>query len=178
MASKLTSTILKQANEIEDVNERANWLRENATYAVRGLLNFNFHPTVKFLLPEGEPDLEGLAIKREAEDYVLGTEFSHLNAEMKKMYLFYEGGHATLTQQKRESLWVNLITGLHTEERDDLTKMKDKKLQEKYPNIIKEIRGRGLLIGIRLHKDQEKFIHKLNPSQISNFALCFHNSIA
>ena len=52
MASKLTSTILKQANEIEDVNERANWLRENATYAVRGLLNFNFHPTVKFLLPE------------------------------------------------------------------------------------------------------------------------------
>ena len=53
MASKLTSTILKQANEIEDVNERANWLRENATYAVRGLLNFNFHPDVKFLLPEG-----------------------------------------------------------------------------------------------------------------------------
>ena len=35
MASRLTSTILKQANEIEDVNERANWLRENATYAVR-----------------------------------------------------------------------------------------------------------------------------------------------
>ena len=122
----------KQANEIEDVNERK-WLRENATYAVRGLLNFNFHPTVKFLLPEGEPDLEGLAIKREAEDYVLGTEFSHLNAEMKKMYLFYEGGHPQLQQQKRESLWVNLITGLHTEERDDLTKMKDKKLQEKYP---------------------------------------------
>ena len=69
-----------------------------------GLLNFNFHPTVKFLLPEGEPDLEGLAIKREAEDYVLGTEFSHLNAEMKKMYLFYEG-HPQLQQQKRESLW-------------------------------------------------------------------------
>lgn len=139
MASRLTSTILKQANEIEDVNERANWLRENATYAVRGLLNFNFHPTVKFLLPEGEPDLEGLAIKREAEDYVLGTEFSHLNAEMKKMYLFYEGGHPQLQQQKRETLWVNLITGLHTEERDDLTKMKDKKLQEKYPNITQEV---------------------------------------
>ena len=121
------------------MNERANWLRENATYAVRGLLNFNFHPTVKFLLPEGEPDLEGLAIKREAEDYVLGTEFSHLNAEMKKMYLFYEGGHPQLQQQKRESLWVNLITGLHTEERDDLTKMKDKKLQEKYPNITQEV---------------------------------------
>ena len=139
MASKLTSTILKQANDIEDVNERANWLRENATYAVRGLLNFNFHPDVKFLLPEGEPNLEGLKIKKEAEDYVLGTEFSHLNSEMRKMYLFYEGGHPELQQHKRESLWVTLITGLHEEERDDLSKMKDKKLQEKYPNITQEV---------------------------------------
>ena len=35
------------------------------------------------------------------------------------------------------------------------------KLMEKYPNIIKEIRGRGLLIGIQLHTDQTKFIKKL-----------------
>ncbi len=35
------------------------------------------------------------------------------------------------------------------------------KLKKKYPNIIKEIRGRGLLIGIQLHTDQTKFIKKL-----------------
>ena len=34
-------------------------------------------------------------------------------------------------------------------------------LKEKYPNIIKEIRGKGFLIGIQLHKDQSKFIKKL-----------------
>ena len=34
-------------------------------------------------------------------------------------------------------------------------------LKEEYLNIIKEIRGRGLLIGIRLYKNQEKFINKL-----------------
>ncbi len=34
-------------------------------------------------------------------------------------------------------------------------------IKEKYPNIIKEIRGRGLLIGIQLQKDQTKFINKL-----------------
>ena len=32
---------------------------------------------------------------------------------------------------------------------------------KKYPNIIKEIRGRGLLLGIQLHTDQTKFIKKL-----------------
>ena len=34
-------------------------------------------------------------------------------------------------------------------------------IKDKYPNIIKEIRGRGLLIGIQLYKDQTIFINKL-----------------
>ncbi len=39
-------------------------------------------------------------------------------------------------------------------------------LKKKYPNIIKEIRGRGLLIGIQLHKDQAKFINKLMDNKL------------
>tara|TARA_B100000035_G_scaffold306992_1_gene309714 strand:+ start:782 stop:1948 length:1167 start_codon:yes stop_codon:yes gene_type:complete len=40
------------------------------------------------------------------------------------------------------------------------------KLKEKYPKIIKEIRGRGLLIGLQLHKDQSKFIKKLMENKL------------
>ena len=36
----------------------------------------------------------------------------------------------------------------------------------KYPNIIKEIRGRGLLIGIQLKTDQTKFIKKLMDNNL------------
>ena len=39
-------------------------------------------------------------------------------------------------------------------------------LKEKYPNIIKEVRGRGLLIGIQLHKNQTKFIEKLMDNKL------------
>ena len=35
------------------------------------------------------------------------------------------------------------------------------KLRDKYPKIIKEVRGMGLLIGLALHKDQTNFIEKL-----------------
>ncbi len=35
------------------------------------------------------------------------------------------------------------------------------KIQKKYPNIIKQIRGKGFLIGIQLYKDQTEFIKKL-----------------
>ena len=40
------------------------------------------------------------------------------------------------------------------------------KLKKKYPNIIKEIRGRGLLIGVQLHRDQTKFIKKLMHNRL------------
>jgi len=44
--------------------------------------------------------------------------------------------------------------------------LKLNKLKEKYPNIIKEVRGRGLLIGIQLHKNQAKFITKLMDNKL------------
>ncbi len=44
--------------------------------------------------------------------------------------------------------------------------LKLNKIQEKYPNLIKKIRGKGLLIGIQLYKDQTKFIKKLMDNQL------------
>ena len=35
------------------------------------------------------------------------------------------------------------------------------KIKDKYPKIIKEVRGKGLLIGLCLHVNQAKFIQKL-----------------
>jgi len=40
------------------------------------------------------------------------------------------------------------------------------KIKDKYPNIIKEIRGKGLLIGIQLHTDKVKFIKKLMENKL------------
>ena len=39
-------------------------------------------------------------------------------------------------------------------------------LKKKYPRIIKEVRGIGLLIGIQLHQDQTKFIKKLMDNKL------------
>ena len=40
------------------------------------------------------------------------------------------------------------------------------KIKDKYPKTIKEIRGKGLLIGIRLYKDPTKFIKKLMDNKL------------
>ena len=39
-------------------------------------------------------------------------------------------------------------------------------LKTLYPNIIKNIRGKGLLIGIQLHQDQTIFIQKLMENKL------------
>ena len=41
-----------------------------------------------------------------------------------------------------------------------------KKIQKQYSNIIKEVRGVGLLIGLQLHNDQAKFIQKLMDNKL------------
>tara|TARA_Y100000590_G_scaffold149221_1_gene171465 strand:+ start:203 stop:1366 length:1164 start_codon:yes stop_codon:yes gene_type:complete len=40
------------------------------------------------------------------------------------------------------------------------------KLKKEYPKIIKEVRGVGLLIGLKLYKDQAKFIKKLQDNKL------------
>ena len=44
--------------------------------------------------------------------------------------------------------------------------LKLNELKIKYPNVIKEIRGRGLLIGIQLHKNQATFINRLIENKL------------
>ena len=41
-----------------------------------------------------------------------------------------------------------------------------KKIQTQHANIIKEVRGIGLLIGLQLYKDQTKFIQKLEDNKL------------
>ena len=44
--------------------------------------------------------------------------------------------------------------------------LKLENLKEKYPKIIKDIRGRGFLIGLQLYRDQTNFIKKLTENKL------------
>ena len=102
-------------------------------------MKYNFNDDFKFLLPEGRPDLSAKDGEEEfnpQRGFIEGVDDgATLNYEVRKMYLFYEGGHPALTSVKRETLWIELINSLHQSEADDLWHMKDKKLQEKYKKI-------------------------------------------
>lgn len=135
MAAKMSSEILSVANMMKTDEERVNYLRQNPSKAVRELLRHNFNKDIKFLLPEGRPDLKEDEFNPR-RGFIEGVDDgATLNYEVRKLYLFIEGGHPTLTSVKRETLWIELVNSLHPSEADDLWHMKDKKLQEKYDKI-------------------------------------------
>ena len=63
---------------------------------------------------------------------------SSIRKEYQKFYNFVKGGNDSLSSLRRETMFINLLQGLHPLEAEILCLVKDKKLEEKY-KITKEI---------------------------------------
>jgi len=120
MASPRLSSILEQAAEQTARKDKIEYLRRNANPSLLVILRHMFDPNIKFQLPEGDPpfnEFEGLR----------GEADSRLYQELRKLYLFVEGGHSTLHQLRRETLFIELLESIAPEDAKMLLAMKDKK---------------------------------------------------
>lgn len=152
MPTKMTSQIFATADAISDINDRVEYLRNNASQAVKELINVNFNPEIKMLLPDGRPNfLEG-------DDKPPTYDDASLNYEVRRLYLFVEGGSPNLTDLKRETLWIEMLNSLHADEADDLTHMKDRTLHKKYKNITHEV----------CHLAFPEFVRQPKPKPVRN----------
>ena len=61
-----------------------------------------------------------------------------IRAEYKKFYNFCKGGNPSLSNLRRETMFINILQGLHPREAEILILVKDKNLESKY-KISKEI---------------------------------------
>jgi hypothetical protein len=61
-----------------------------------------------------------------------------IRKEFKRFYNFIKGGNDTLASLRRETMFIQMLEGLHPLEAEILCLVKDKKLQTKY-KITKEI---------------------------------------
>jgi hypothetical protein len=110
---------------------KINCLRTYDHPILRGMLQINFNPDFKLDLPEGTPPY-----KRD-EKIPVGYSETNLFAEFRRMYIW--GQPSNLTKVKKETLFIQLLEGIHWTEADDLCLCKDKKLQTKYKTITEEL---------------------------------------
>ena len=96
------SSILKKCAEGKSVDDRVALLQQsvNSTPVIAMLLKYAFEPTIKFILPEGDPPYKPCPY--------LDQE-TRLYSEVRRLYLFVEGGNPNLTRLKRESLFIQLL---------------------------------------------------------------------
>jgi hypothetical protein len=94
---------------------------ENESNPLKDLLKYAFHPDIKFALPTGEPPYKTIGSPDEYNP-------TYLYPNIKKFYLYIEGGHDGLTQLRREQLFVLMLEGLHPKEAAVVIQVKDKKL--------------------------------------------------
>ena len=97
-------------------------LLENESIPLKDLLKYAFHPDIKFALPTGEPPYKTIGSPDEYNP-------TYLYPNIKKFYLYIEGGHDGLTQLRREQLFVLMLESLHPTEAAVVLQVKDKKLK-------------------------------------------------
>ena len=134
----LFSEILGKVSKLKTKKEKVTHLQQYNTDALRMVIIASFDPKVKWALPFGEVPYR----PNEAPE---GTEHNSLSYEARKLYHFIEGGNNLITQNKRESMFVQMLEGLHPDEADVLVAAKDKILHQKYKglssNVVREAFG-------------------------------------
>jgi len=135
-------------------------LKKYEHLSLKVVLIWNFDESVVSMLPEGEVPYAGFDEKNtysgtltkkldlevrkmhETGSFSLGAAdqqgHTTIRRESKHFYRFIKGGEDTMNQMRRETMFINILQGLHPLEAEIITLCKDKKLGEVY-KITKEV---------------------------------------
>lgn len=128
----LISEILRKVNNAKTKKEKTELLLKYNSQTLRSLFIWNYDETVISALPEGD-------VPFTANPAPEGTDHILLENEGKKLFYFVKGGADSVSQSKREQIFLGMIENLHKDEAEVLILVKDKKLQTKYPRISKAL---------------------------------------
>lgn len=128
----LISEVLQKVHNAKTKAEKIALLRQYNSTALRQLLIWNYDESVISKIPEGE-------VPYTPNDAPAGTDHTRLEQEYRGFYRFLKGGADKLPDLKRESMFIQLLEGLHSSEAEILCLVKDKKLTDKYRITFKVV---------------------------------------
>ena len=117
--------ILELASKQRSKAKKVEILQEYGNPALKSLFIWNFDDTVISLIPQGD-------VPYKENEVPVGTDHTSLRKEYKHLYNFVKGGNDSLSSLRRETMFIQMLEGLHPEEAKILCLVKDKALQSKY----------------------------------------------
>ena len=100
-------------------------LQEYTDDALKAILIWNFDPTAISVIPSGP-------VPYKENEVPVGTDHTSLRREWKNLYHFLKGGNDTLSTMRRETMFIQMLEGLHPEEAKIICLVKDKDLESIY----------------------------------------------
>ena len=135
----LMNEIATKINNAKDKPKKLKVLKDHDSVPLRQVLKGAFDPNIEWLLPKGED------VPFTRNEAPIGTEHTLLSHEAKRLYLFTKGGDNTLSNNKRETIFIQMLEGLSADEADFLITVVNKKVNNKYKgftaNLVKEAFG-------------------------------------
>jgi len=128
----LVSEILDKFEAAKTREEKIAVLQDNVTDPLLVLLRLNYDHMLKMDLPDGEPPF------KKDTDKPIGYSESSLQLELRRFYVWLDP-NVNLPKIKKESLFVNMLEGIHWTEAEALCLAKDRKLQTKYKSLKEDI---------------------------------------
>ena len=121
----LLSEVLQKAHNAKTKAEKVKILRENKSDALTAMFIINFDESVVPVVPLGED------VPYRKNEAPAGTEHSKLEHEARILFHFFKGG-SKLTPIKRETMFIQLLEGLHADEAEVVIKAVNKTLHKRY----------------------------------------------
>ena len=129
---ELISEIFTKINNAKDKPKKIEVLRQYDTPGMRMVLKGAFDPKIIWDLPPGTPPY----IENEAP---AGTEHTYLEIEAKRLYNFAKGGNDTINKIRKETLFIQMLEGLHASEAKVLIDVKNKSLNKTYKGLTSDM---------------------------------------
>ena len=117
--------VLELASKQRTKAKKIEILEEYSSDALKSILIWNFDQTVVSMIPEG-------AVPYNKNEVPVGTDHTSLRREWRNLYHFVKGGNDSLSSMRRETMFIQMLEGLHPEEAEIICLVKDKALEEKY----------------------------------------------
>ena len=114
--------------------DKINILKEYEDSSIKAIFIWNFDESVISVIPDGP-------VPYKENEVPVGTDHTSLRREYKNLYHFVRGGNDTLSSLRKETMFIQLLEGLHPKEAEIVCLIKDKKLTSKYKishDLVKE----------------------------------------
>ncbi len=151
--------VLEAASKQRTKARKIEVLQKYAHNSIMAVLIWNFDESVISLLPEGDVPYgntrednsvtgtlsdkinDAVGMMAESGSTSLGSQDqgkASIRKEFTKFYNFLKGGNSGLSSLRRETMFINILEGLHPLEAEILILTKDKRLTDKY-KITKDV---------------------------------------